>query len=95
MDQSSQICARLYDLAKTRNAENVMLDLNGVPVLLVHRLEDADHILRTNAGNYKKNMKWFRQALGASRFSEDGKAWEIRRELTQPYTAADDCRCGG
>ena len=85
MDQSSQICNRLYDLAKTRNAENVMLDLNGVPVLLIQRHEDADYVLRTNANNYPKNMKWFRQALGASRFSENGKAWEIRRELTQPY----------
>jgi cytochrome P450 len=85
MDQSSQICNRLYDLARSRNAENLMLDLNGILILLIQRLEEADQVLRLNAGNYPKNMKWFRQALGTSRFSEDGQAWEIRRDLTQPY----------
>lgn len=83
--QSSQICSLLYDLARNENGRNVQIDLNGVPVLVIQRREDADHVLRTNVGNYNKNMGWFRQVLGASRFSEDGKAWEIRRDLTQPY----------
>jgi len=85
MERSSDICNQLYELAKSHNGRNVDLDLNGVPVLVIQRLEDADYILRLNAENYRKNMDWFRQALGPSRFSEDGKAWEIRRDLTQPY----------
>lgn len=83
--QSSRICSLLYDLARNENGRNVQIDLNGVPVLVIQRREDADHVLRTHVGNYSKNMAWFRQVLGASRFSEDGKAWEIRRDLTQPY----------
>ncbi|KAB2719961.1 cytochrome P450 [Brucella intermedia] len=85
MSLSSQICGYLYELARERNGENITTEFNGVNVLIVQRLEDADHILRLNANNYRKNMAWFRQALGASRFSEDGYAWEIRRQLTQSY----------
>lgn len=85
MNLSSQICAKLYDLAKMHNGENVVIDLSGVEVLIIQRVEEADHILRLNASNYRKNMAWFRQTLGASRFSEDGRAWEIRRSLTQSY----------
>jgi cytochrome P450 len=85
MSQSSEFCNALYQLSRTHNAANVELDLNGVPVLVVQRHEDADRVLRVNAANYRKNMAWFRQALGASRFSEDGAAWEIRRALTQHY----------
>lgn len=90
MGLSSRICSLLYDLAETRNGHNASLDLNGVPVLVIQRFEDADHILRRNAANYRKNMAWFRQALGASRFSEDGRAWEIRRDLTQVYFSKFD-----
>ena len=85
MSLPSTICARLYDLARSRNGENVTVRLNNVDVLIIQRLEEADHILRLNAGNYLKNMAWFRQVLGASRFSEDGEAWSIRRVLTQAY----------
>lgn len=85
MNLSSSICAQLYDLAKVRNGENVTITLNDVDVLVIQRQKEADQILRMNAGNYRKNMAWFRQALGASRFSEDGKAWEIRKVLTQGY----------
>lgn len=85
MNQSSSICAYLYDLAKSRNGENVTVQLNDVDVFIVQRLEEADRVLRLNAANYRKNMAWFKQTLGASRFSEDGRAWEIRRALTQSY----------
>jgi cytochrome P450 len=85
MYQYADICNRLYELAQTRNAENVMLDLNDVPVLLIQRFEEADQVLRTNFDNYQKNMQWFRQTLGRSRFSEDGAQWVMRRNLTQPY----------
>lgn len=85
MSLSSDICGYLYKIARERNGENVTCNFNGVDVLIVQRLEEADHILRLNSENYRKNMAWFRQALGASRFSEDGHAWEIRRQLTQTY----------
>lgn len=85
MSLSSDICGYLYKIARGRNGENVTCNFNGVDVLIVQRLEEADHILRLNSENYRKNMAWFRQALGASRFSEDGHAWEIRRQLTQTY----------
>lgn len=85
MSISSDICGYLYEIARQRNGENLITNFNGVDVLIVQRLEDADYILRLNADNYRKNMAWFRQALGASRFSEDGHAWEIRRRLTQAY----------
>lgn len=90
MSNPSQICGLLYELAETQNGRNVFLDLNGVPVLVVQRLEDADHVLRRNATSYRKNMAWFRQVLGASRFSEDGREWEIRRDLTQAYLSKFD-----
>lgn len=85
MEQSSDICNQLYELAKSHNGRNVDLDLNGVRVLVIQRLADADYILRQNAGNYRKNLDWYRQMLGSSRFSEEGQTWKTRRDLTQPY----------
>jgi len=90
MERSSDICNRLYELAKSHNGRNVDLDLNGVRVLVIQRLEDAEHVLRQNAGNYRKNLNWYRQMLGSSRFSEDGTAWKMRRDLTQPYFSKFD-----
>lgn len=82
---SNAFCNKLYKLAREQNGKNVWLDINGVSVLVIQNLEDADQVLRRNYDNYHKNMAWFRQALGASRFSENGKAWEVRRDLTQEY----------
>ncbi|OHT18196.1 cytochrome P450 [Edaphosphingomonas haloaromaticamans] len=80
----------LYRMAREHNGENVRAEVNGADVLLVQRLEDAEHVLRRRADNYRKNMHWFRHMLGPSRFSEVGEAWEIRRELTQHYLAKFD-----
>jgi cytochrome P450 len=85
VSESAGICNRLYALARECNGCNVDLEINGVPALLIQRLEDADRVLRLNAGNYHKNMPGFRQALGPSRFTEDGRAWEIRQALSQAY----------
>lgn len=85
MSLSSGICAQLYDFARTHNGKNISTTLNGVDVRIIQRHEDADHILRLNATNYRKNMAWFRLVFGPSRFSEDGHAWQIRRDLTQFY----------
>lgn len=85
MNTSSEICAQLYQLAEEHNGQNVVRNLSGIDVLILQRLEEADYVLRRNSKNYRKNMAWLRQMLGASRFSEDGHAWEIRRQLTQTY----------
>lgn len=81
---------QLYELAKIRNGENVSAAFNETEVLIIQRFEEAEHILRSNAANYRKNMAWFRQTMGASRFSEDGHAWEIRKSLTQSYLSKFD-----
>lgn len=85
MNPSSKICSQLYQLANEYNGQNVVRNLSGIDVLIIQRLEEADYVLRRNSKNYRKNMAWLRQMLGASRFSEDGRAWEIRRQLTQTY----------
>ncbi|MCD9087690.1 cytochrome P450 [Stenotrophomonas sp. SY1] len=85
MNQPSDICNRLYALARERNGQDVMLDINGVPMLVLQRHESADHVLRTHAAHYRKDMAWFRQALGASRFCEEGEAWRIRRRITHEH----------
>lgn len=85
MSLSSEICTYLYEVARSHNGKNIVADFNGVSVLIVQRHDDADHILRLSPTKYRKNMAWFRQTLGASRFSEEGYAWEIRRKLTQTY----------
>lgn len=90
MKQSAAFCEELYNLAKTRNGENIKIELNGVSVLVIQRYEDADYILRTHAKNYRKNMGWFRQVMGYSRFSEEGDAWRIRRDLSQAYFSKFD-----
>ncbi len=90
MSFGSEICNRLYELADTENGRNVSIEVNGVPLHVIQRLEDADHVLRLNNNNYRKNLAWLRQTIGKSRFTEDGKAWEIRRDLTQPFYAKFD-----
>ncbi|WP_130620404.1 cytochrome P450 [Dyella amyloliquefaciens] len=83
--RSTDFCNSLYRYAREQNGSNLDIELNGVPVLLIQRHEEADHILRVRSSGYRKNMDWFRQALGASRFSEDGEAWRVRRALTHDY----------
>lgn len=83
--RSTDVCHALYRYAREHNGRNLDIELNGVPVLLIQRYEEADHVLRTHASRYLKNMAWFRQALGSSRFSEDGAAWEARKRLTHDY----------
>lgn len=82
---SEDICRLLYALARERGGENVWLELNDVRTLIVQNSLDADYVLRRNYANYEKNMAWFRQALGASRFFENGDAWKKHKNLTQPY----------
>ena len=90
MSLSSTICEQLYQLAREKNGENITTSLNGVDVLIIQRHEEADHILRLKAANYRKNMAWFRLVFGPSRFSEDGHSWAIRRDLTQSYFSRFD-----
>ena len=90
MSLSSTICEQLYQLSHDKNGENVITNFNGVDVLIIQRHEEADHILRLNAANYRKNMAWFRLVFGPSRFSEDDHPWAIRRERTQSYFSRFD-----
>jgi len=85
MIHADEICSQLYALAKDHNGQDVDILLSGVPVLILQRHESVDHVLCASADRYRKNMVWFRQALGASRFSEDGEAWMLRRDLTHSY----------
>src|SRR5215208_8042556 len=87
---ASAFCDLLYRLAVAHPGENVELELSGVPVLVVQNLDDANHILRSNAANYRKNLNWFRQALGASRLTEDGEAWRVRRDASQEFLTRFD-----
>lgn len=79
------LCNHLHELARSHNGQNVWVRFSDVPIFLIQRFEDADYVLRLNHKNYLKNMVWFRQAIGRSRFSEDGQEWEVRRDLTQPF----------
>lgn len=79
------LCEFLFEIARCDNGANVVTQLSGKEVLIVQDPDDADRILRLNAANYQKNMAWFRNVLGASRFTENGEIWEMRRQLTQPF----------
>lgn len=90
ISSGSNLCNHLYTLAKQKNGQNTWLNLNGIPSFIIQDLNDADYVLRLNAKNYHKNMKWLRQVLGQSRFTEDDKAWESRHKLTQPLLTKFD-----
>jgi cytochrome P450 len=82
MIDAGGFCDVLYALAREQPGRDVTLDLNGVPVRVLQNRNSIAHVLRGDGTRYLKNMAWFRQALGASRFSEDGEAWLVRHELT-------------
>jgi hypothetical protein len=88
--EASEFCNLLYQLAARRPGRNVELELNGVPVMIVQDIDDANRVLRANAANYRKNLNWFRQALGASRLTEDGEAWRVRRDASQEFLVRFD-----
>lgn len=90
MNRPDNFCNVLYQLAREHNAENIETVVNGVRILVIQRIEDADYVLRGNFDNYIKNMEWFRQVLGPSRMSENGEAWRFRMDLSQPYFAKFD-----
>ncbi len=90
MNLSEDFCNVLYELARKHNGENIETIIEGIPLLIIQKLEDADYVLRLNANNYIKNMNWFRQVMGPSRMSENGEAWRFRMELTQPYFSKFD-----
>ncbi|MBJ6134421.1 cytochrome P450 [Ochrobactrum sp. Q0168] len=90
MTEASDFASRLFEIARTNNGENITLELGGVPVFVVQDLDSAHHVLRHNAANYLKSMEWFRQALGASRFTENGSGWNLRQALSQSYLSRFD-----
>lgn len=82
---TSGLCDQFYDFARRYPGQTISVDLNGFSCLVVQHPDDADRVLRANYRAYAKNMHWFRQTLGPSRFSEDGAEWEVRRNLTQRH----------
>ena len=90
MTVATDFCNLLYRLAVDHSGEDVPLVLKDVPVLLIQDRESAQRVLRVNAVNYEKNMPWFRQALGASRMTENGEGWRLRQRLSQTHFAKFD-----
>ncbi len=83
-------CSFLYEVAQTDNARTVIREVEGRRVVVVQSVEGANHVLRSNPGNYRKELWPFRQVMGASRLTEDGDNWAQREAVTQPYLAKFD-----
>jgi cytochrome P450 len=90
MSEASEFASLLFRIAQERNGENVVLTLGGIPVFVVQDAESAHQVLRRSAANFEKNMVWFRQALGASRFTENGDEWQFRQKLSQRFLSRFD-----
>jgi cytochrome P450 len=87
---SSRFCSDLYELAKTRPAENVERIVAARPVTIIQNIHDADIVLRQRADNYPKNLQWLSQIAGHSRLTQDGAQWQFRQALSQPFIGKFD-----
>jgi len=85
MSEASQFASLLFKVAEESNGENLVLTLGGVPVFVIQDAESAHQVLRRSAANFEKNMVWFRQALGPSRFTENGAEWLVRQKMSQRF----------
>lgn len=90
MTEASQFASLLYRVAEERNGEDLVLTLGGIPVFVIQKEESAQQVLRRSAANFDKQMDWFRQALGASRFTENGEEWNYRQRLSQRFLSRFD-----
>lgn len=86
----SEIANLLYQLADEQNGRNVEIALGGQNYVVIQHAGDAEHLLRSNIANYEKSVAWLSQAIGPSRLTENGEAWESRRKLTQRHIAKCD-----
>lgn len=87
---SSQFCSDLYTLARTHPSQNVVMEHDGRRMVIIQDIKDADVVMRKNADNYPKNLKWFTQVAGNSRLTEDGEQWKFRSALSQPFLGKYD-----
>ncbi|UBB15758.1 cytochrome P450 [Comamonas odontotermitis] len=81
---SDDFWARMYELAREEPGRNAEVIHDGLRVVVVQDLDDADIVLRKRLANYPKNLQWFAQVGGQSRLTEDGDQWRFRSELSQP-----------
>ena len=61
----------------------------GRNIFILNRPEDVQHVMVTNAGNYKKslaNRQALKPILGKGLFVSEGKLWERQRKLLSPST---------
>jgi len=90
MSEASQFASLLFRVAEERNGENLTLTLGGIPVFVIQDADSAQQVLRRSSANFEKNMVWFRQALGPSRFTENGADWQTRQKLSQRFLSRFD-----
>lgn len=90
MSEASKFSSLLFRVAEEENGKDTVLTLGGVPVFVIQNIESAHQVLRRSAANFEKNMVWFRQALGSSRFTENGQEWHIRQTMSQTYLSRFD-----
>lgn len=86
----SEIANLLYRLADEQNGRNVEIALGGQRYTVIQHAGDAEYLLRTNIANYEKSVAWLSHAIGPSRLTENGEAWESRLKLTQRHIAKCD-----
>lgn len=86
------LCSFLYESARTHGGKTFEYHHAGRRVIVVQTLEGANHVLRRNVDNYRKELWSFRQVFGRSRLTEDGEDWRRREQVSQPYLAKFDTR---
>ena len=83
-------CSFLYQASANRNGETFEDTFGDLKALVVQGMDGANHVLRKNADNYQKELRLFRQVMGATRLTEDGTDWRRREVISQPYLARFD-----
>ena len=86
------LCSFLYDSASIHGGKTFEYIHAGRRVIVVQTLKGANHVLRRNADNYRKELWSFQQVFGRTRLTEDGENWRRREKVTQPYLARFDAR---
>ncbi|SFR33163.1 Cytochrome P450 [Yoonia tamlensis] len=78
-------CSVLYELARHRPGQNIILELGGAPFTLVQDGNTAREILRNAQGRYQKYYGSYKRLFGDSRLTTDGEGWRTLRDFSQPH----------
>jgi len=81
-------CSVLYEIAKHRPGQDVLLELGGVMFPLVQSSKSAREILRNPQGHYQKYFGSYKRLFGESRLTTDGERWRKLRDFSQPHITA-------